>query len=179
MLEFILDPIFSPLLSLPPLLSIFLISTILTLAIVLLYKKLTDQKLMKDLKDELKELNKQVKELKNHPKEMMKVQKKAMETNMKYMMHSLKPTLYTFLPIILIFGWLNAHMAYYPLVQNQEFSATMVFNNNIHGNATIIVPENLSVLNNKTQNIMDNKAIWFLKAKSPGEYNLKYNFKKV
>src|SRR5690606_34678049 len=51
----------------------------------------------------------------------MKLQKEAMSTQFEYMKHSFKPTLYTLIPILLIFGWMNAHLAYEPLLPNTPF----------------------------------------------------------
>ncbi|MBI4447344.1 DUF106 domain-containing protein [Candidatus Woesearchaeota archaeon] len=96
---------------------LIIISFILTLIVTLAYKFFTDQKLMKELKEEMKALQKEVKELKDHPEKMMEAQKKAMEKNMKYLMHSMKPTLITFIPIILIFGWLRQ---YYTAIGNPD-----------------------------------------------------------
>jgi len=52
----------------------------------------------------------------------------CMQTNSKYMMQSMKSTFITFLPIILIFGWMNANIAYEPLFPNEEFTIDAVFN---------------------------------------------------
>lgn len=168
-----LDPVFSPLLKLPILLTIILISFVISLIIILVYKKFTDQNLMKQLKEEVKELQKEMKTLKDKPQEMMKIQKKAMETNMRYMMHSLKPTLITFIPIIIIFGWLNAHMAYDPLLENQQFSATLVFLPDVEGKVEIIPPEDIEVLSEKEQDILEHQVKYTMKGKK-GEYTLKF-----
>ena len=116
-----LDPVFDPLLSLPLLWVIIIVSLLVSLVITLVYKYFTNQDLMKQLKDEIKALQKEMKELKDNPQEMMKVQKKAMETNMKYMMQSFRSTLITFIPIILIFGWMNANVAFIPIHPGEEF----------------------------------------------------------
>ncbi len=173
--ESILNPIFSPLLKLPYLLSIILISFLISLVIVLVYKFFTNQSLMKDLKEEIKELQKQMKNLRDNPQEMMKVQKRAMDANLKYMMHSLKPTIITFIPIIIIFGWLNTHMAYYPLVQDQEFGVLLDFNEEAHGTVQIGDVQDIIVLNGNNQTILENQAKFLLKGKS-GEYTLKFKY---
>ena len=98
-----LDFMLGWLLKLTPFWSILIMSFILSLLIVLIYKITTNQTLMKSLKEEIKSLQKQMKELKHDPTKMMEVNKKAMETNMKYMGQSFKPMLFTFLPIIIIF----------------------------------------------------------------------------
>ena len=174
----LLDPIFFPLLRLPPLAAIILISFLIALVIVFAYKKFTDQDLMKRLKDEIKELQTEMKNLKDNPERMMKVQKQAMETNMKYMMKSMKPTLITFLPIIIIFGWLNAHFAFNPLVAGNEFSITAEFVEGLTGNVSITAPSGLILLNGSetTKAIYDNKVIWFLKAEKPGTYQVLFTY---
>ncbi len=171
----LLNPVLSPLLYLPTLLAIFIISIIISLIIVLVYKYVTDQDLMKRLKTEIKELQAEAKELKSHPEKMMAVQKKAMETNMKYMMHSLKPTLYTFIPIIIIFGWLNAHMAFLPIIDGQEFSTTLNFEEGFNGNVSIVTPDGITLLSEIDQEIYESKADWTMKG-IPGEYTLYFNF---
>jgi uncharacterized membrane protein (DUF106 family) len=171
----LLNPIFSPLLKLPPLLAIMIISFVISLFIVLIYRKLTDQSLMKRLKSEIKELQKEMKTLKDKPDKMMQVQRRAMETNTKYMMHSMKPTLITFLPIILIFGWLNAHMAYYPIVEDTEFSIDAIFDEGSSGTIRIEVPQGVEIIGAASQEILDNEARWVLAAEA-GEYSLEYDF---
>jgi len=104
-----LDPILGPLMRIPSPWNLLLLSFIITLVMTLLYKFLTDQKLMKELKDEMKSLQKEMKLLKENPEKMMEIQKKAMEKNMKYLIQSLKPTLITFIPVLIIFEWMRQY----------------------------------------------------------------------
>ncbi len=152
----------SPLLKLDPLSAILIISFIITVIITLVYKFATDQTVMKKLKDEMKHLQKEVKALKDDPKKAMAKQKIMMEKNMQYMKQSFKPTLYTFLPIILIFGWLNAHMAYHPIVPNTPFEISAEFYDGAFGDVTLDALPELTILSNKTVTIIDNKAMWRL-----------------
>ncbi len=87
---------------------LILTAFLLTAFITLAYKLMTDQRLMKSLKDEIKDLQKDMKNFKDNPEKMMQIQKVAMEKNMKYMMQSFKPMLITFIPLVLIYGWLRA-----------------------------------------------------------------------
>ena len=57
-------------LSFHPALSILILSLIVSIIITLAIKFFTDQRLMKDLKEELKELQRQMKELKKQLEEM-------------------------------------------------------------------------------------------------------------
>jgi len=123
----ILDTLFGWILLFHPALSILIISLIISFIITIAIKLFTDQNLMKDLRNELKELQNEMKELRNNPKKMAKVNDRFMETNMKYMSHSMRPTLFTFLPIILIFGWLNAHIGYYPIMPGTLFDVMLSF----------------------------------------------------
>lgn len=158
----LLDPIFNPLLEFNPLLIVLIISAIVCFIITIIYKLTTNQDLMKQLKEETKEFQKEMKELKEDPKKMMEVQKKAMKTNMRYMKHSMRSTLITFIPIILIFGWMNANIAYEPITPNQEFTVSVSLEKGVQGNVEIIAPEGIRVLTNTTKIVVDNEATWLL-----------------
>jgi uncharacterized membrane protein (DUF106 family) len=87
--------------------SLILISLILTFIVTMVYKFVTDQKMLKALKEEMNLLQEDLKKFKDNPAKMMEAQKVLMEKNMKMMMHTLKPTLFTFVPLLIIFGWLS------------------------------------------------------------------------
>ena len=110
-LDTFFNVITGPLFRLPEPFPILVISLFLTLVTTLIYKYVTDQELMKTLKDDMKAMQAEMKTLKDHPEKMMAVQKQAMQKNMKYMMQSFKPMLITFIPVVFIFGWLNRHYA--------------------------------------------------------------------
>lgn len=112
-----LDPILGPLMRIPNPWNLLLLSFILTLIMTLVYKFLTDQKLMKELKDEMKGFKDEMKKFKDNPEKMMEIQKRAMEKNMKYLLQSLKPTLITFIPILIIFEWMRQ---YYTTLGNPD-----------------------------------------------------------
>lgn len=107
MFDSFFNSIFGGLIDWNPLIGLLILSFLLTLLISLSYKFLTDQKLMKDHKDEIKILQKEMKELKNEPDKMMEKQKVLMEKNLKMMKHNFKPMLFTFIPLIIVFGWLR------------------------------------------------------------------------
>ncbi len=174
MFEGVLSPVFDPLLYLPMTWVIAIMSFIITFLITLIYKFTTNQSLMKDLKEEMKELQKEMKELKSEPQKMMEVQKKAMQSNMKYMSHSMRSMLFTFIPIILIFGWMNANLAFEPIIPNQEFTTSVVFYDNIKGEAQLIIPEGIVSDGELNKTISDGEIKWVLRGKE-GEYLLEYN----
>ena len=175
-LDPVLNLLFGPLLQLSYFWAILILSVIISLLITLIYKWTTDQNLMKQLKGETKALQKQMKELKDRPEEMMKVQKEMMQTNWKYMSHSLRPMLFTFIPIILIFGWMNAHLAYAPIFPGQEFQVSARFaNGDVQGNASITVPEGITLISEDTQQIEAKEATWTMKGPS-GAYVLEVEY---
>ncbi|MBI2651664.1 DUF106 domain-containing protein [Candidatus Woesearchaeota archaeon] len=173
--ENLLNPVFSPLLKLPTLLAVTLLSFLVSLMVTLIYKYTTDQSLMKQLKDEMKGYQKQIKELRKEPEKAMQVQKKAMQTNMKYMMNSMKSTLFSFLPIIIIFSWMNANFAYEPINPEKDFTATVTFADNAQGIIELSVPEGIKINGNGTQEIKNGMAKWVLNGKE-GNYLLEYKF---
>lgn len=173
--ENLLNPILGPLLKLNSLVAVLILSLLVSLIITVIYKYTTNQSLMKDLKSQLKEMQKQMKELRSHPEEMMKVQKKSMEINMKYMGHSMKATLFTFLPIIILFGWMNAHLSYDPILPGQDFTTKVYFEEGISGDVSISVPDGVIVEGSVVKEIVNNEAMWALNG-DEGEYLLEYDY---
>lgn len=173
MFENLLNPVFDPLLKLPMVWVVVIMAFIITLLITVIYKFTTNQSLMKELKTEMKELQKEMKELKSDPKKMMEVQKQAMQTNMKYMSHSMRSMLFTFIPIILIFGWMNAHMAYEPILPGQEFTTTVLLYKGVTGSAELVVPEGIISSGDLNKTIDSGELKWVLKG-SEGDYILEY-----
>jgi len=171
----ILDPIFLPLLNLPTLWAIIILSFLISLIITVIYKYTTNQNLMKQLKDEMKAFQRQIKELKGEPERAMKVQKQSMQINMKYMMLSMKSTLYSFIPIILIFGWMNANFAFDPVMPGQEFTTKVLFEDNVNGEIELSVPQGIEVNGKTKKEIKNNEARWLLSGER-GEYLLEYIF---
>lgn len=169
---------FAPLLKLPDVLAVLIMSFLVSIIIILITKYTTNQDMMKNLKEEMKSHQKQMKELKNNPAKMMEMQKKAMEANMKYMSHSLKPTLITLVPIFLIFGWMNSTFAYEGIKPMQEFKVSAIFDKNANGEAEIIVTEGVNVISDAKTKIVsgivnkrsyEKTASWLLKGEE-GEH---------
>ena len=173
--ENILNPVFSPLLNLPTLWAVVLLSFLISVIITLVYKYTTNQDLMKQLKGEMKEFQKEIKELRKEPEKAMQVQKKSMQTNMKYMMHSMRSTLFSFIPIIIIFSWMTANFAYDPILPDKEFTTTVFFEENVDGEIELNVPEAISIKSEKKKEVKDGEVKWILSGKE-GEYLLEYNF---
>lgn len=168
----ILDFIFGPLLKLPPFWAILLLSLILSVLIVLIYKWTTNQTLMKQLRDDVKNYQQQMKQQKEDPKKVLEIQKKIMDANIQLMKHSFKPTLITLLPIILIFGWVNAHFAFEPLLPGQPFPITIQTYDGIQGNVTIEAAPGITV-NEQTVALANNQATFTLQG-NEGEYLLTF-----
>lgn len=168
----LLDPVMNPLLNLSYLTAIIIVSFFITLIVTLVYKFSTDQEKMKKLKKELNSFNKEIRKLQSKdPKKALDMQAKMMSKNMEYMKHSFKSTLYTLIPLIIIFSWLNANMAYMPLEPNKEFSVIAYFDDTAVGTVYMNSTPQLVFVNGQTQEISENKAVWKLKAEE-GDYML-------
>jgi uncharacterized membrane protein (DUF106 family) len=96
-----------------PLVSILIISLFVTLISTLAYKYLTDQKGIKEAKDDIKKIQEEMKLLKSNPGKMMEKQKDLMSKNMVIMKNSFKPLIYTFIPLVIILFLIR--QAYDPL----------------------------------------------------------------
>ncbi len=167
-LDPVLNPILQPILNSNPFWGVVLLAFAITLLITLAYKFLTDQKEMKRLKDEQKGFQARMKELRDQPEEMMKVQKEAMSVNMKYMKQSFKVTLITFLPLILVFGWMNAHLEHEPIFPGERYSVTAEFAEGVTGEALLEASEGTQIISNAAQEIKSD-VTWNLKS-SAGEH---------
>lgn len=173
--ENLLNPIFNPLLNLPTLWALIILSFLISLLITLITKYATDQDLMKSLKEEIKQLQAEMKELKKEPEKAMQVQKQVMQTNMKYMKQSFKSMFYTFIPIIIIFSWMNANLAYDPILPGQEFTTSVVFGDNANGIIELSVPDGIIIDGAAKKEVKDGVVKWILSGKE-GEYLLEYIF---
>lgn len=148
-----LNPLMNPLLDLGPFLAILVLAVVISLLIVLVYKFFTDQEKMKEMKKKQKDYQKKMKELRDRPEEMMKVQKEAMKINMEYMKNSFKPTLITMIPILLIFGWMAAHLSYEPIYPGETYSLSATFNEGVAGEVTLLVDEGTELLSEEKQEV--------------------------
>ncbi len=106
--------------------NIIVISFILTIIVNLAVKFLSDQKVMKILKEESEFFKEEMKKFKNEPQKLLELQKKAMETSLKYMRHSLKPTLFTLIPLLIIFNWLSKTFSGSEKLINLPFSLPLI-----------------------------------------------------
>ncbi len=181
-LDSFFNTIFGPLINFNILLAVIVISFLISLIMTLVYKWMTDQHLMKSLKEDMKSHQSEIKKHKENPQKMLELQKLAMDKNMKYMMHSMKPTLITFIPIIIIFGWMSSTLAYVPLYPTMEFSVTLDFQPAATGHVELIMPKDIkdiTVLEEPAdgkyvKTIQNNQATFRLKGNTPGEYILDF-----
>ena len=140
-----LGVVMSPILNLPPVVGIGIISFMISLLIILIYKFTTDQVLMKQLKEEIKQHQRDMKAVKEDPKKAIEIQKKAMEVNMKYMMQSFKPMIFTLIPVFFIFGWLSGAYAVEPIRPGQDFQVSAQFFDESEHTAALILPPGFSL----------------------------------
>ncbi len=169
-LDSLFNPVLLPLMNKSPFLGVLLVSLILSFIVVLVYKYFTNQEEMKRIKEAQKEYQQKFKDLKDKPDEAMKLQKEAMGKNFEYMKHTLKATLITMLPIILVFGWMNGHLAFEPIYPGEMYSITAQFKEGIVGEAELIVDEGVELVSLATQPI-NSGVTWNLKS-TEGEHIL-------
>ncbi|MCK4589266.1 MAG: DUF106 domain-containing protein [Nanoarchaeota archaeon] len=173
----LLDPVLNPLLGLGPIWALLVISIIISLLVTLVYKFATNQEKMKELKLEMKASQKQMKELKNEPEKVMVMQKESMKKNMEYMKHSFKATLITLLPILIVFGWMQAHLAFMPIMPGDEFTITTSFIEDLEGEVEIVLPEQIENLGEDKQEVKGD-VVWGLKALEEGSYFIDFKNKR-
>ena len=171
-LDPILSPVLQPLVNISPFWAIVILAVGISFLSTLAYKYLTDQNKMKDLKEKQKEFQKRMKELRSEPQKMMEVQKEAMKVNMEYMKMSFKPTLFTMIPLLLLVGWMAAHLSYEPIFPQETYSVTAMFKEGVTGDAELVADQGTELLNNAKQTITARAATWSLRS-TEGEHDLK------
>ncbi len=175
----IVDPLLNWLLIFNPFVSILIISIILGVITTLVYKYASNQKKIKELKDETKALQKKIKAIsKTNPEKMMELNSKMMKLNGPLMKETMKPTLWTIIPSLLILTWMAANLAFMPIIPGQTFEVITEFNEGITGNVSMFaIPEGLEFINGATQEISDGQARWVLKSSDENTYTLTINYK--
>jgi uncharacterized membrane protein (DUF106 family) len=170
-----IDSALLPLLKLPPFLVIALVAFVLSLLITVIYKYTTNQKELKSIRDETKTIQDEMKAVKGDMAKMTELNQRLLGLTSKQMQHTFKSYIFTFLPVILIFGWLQGHMAYTPILPGEVFTTTAVFEKEAFGNVTLSAP-GLELLSPATQEVSAS-VIWKLKGDA-GKYALEYTYGK-
>lgn len=171
--ESILDSVLGPLLKLPGLLTIFILSFLITIFITLVQKFTTDQNRLKQIKEEMKTIQKRMKDEKD-PQEKMRLQKESMKFVPEQMKITMKSMLYTILPLFVLFPWMSNNLAFEPIYPGEEFTVSVFFENGANGEIEIDVPEGITVIGDKTHKINGGEEVnWNLKGDS-GEYLLQF-----
>ncbi len=162
-------------LNFPPLAAILAISAAVSLVTTIVYKYTTNQKLMKEIKDDVKRMQSEARAAKE-PGKAAEIQKEMMKRSMQQFSASTKSMIITLVPLFLIFGWMGSHLAYEPISQGDEFTTTMKFGPGVAGQASLAAGEGVQLLSNSTQETANGAAVWRLKAVEKGPHTLAYRF---
>lgn len=103
--HFAFDPTLGVLLNWNVTIGLLIITAILNLITTLLHKYVTDQDLLKKIKEEQKLVNQEMKLFKDNPEKSMELSKKSMELAFKTMPITMRPVIYTSIPFILLIRW--------------------------------------------------------------------------
>lgn len=108
------DPTLGALLNWHVTLGLIIITAILNLATTILHKKVTDQDMLKRIKEEQKLVNEEMKLYKDNPNKTMELSKKSMELAFKTFPITMRPIVYTAIPFILLFRWITDYFTEKP-----------------------------------------------------------------
>ncbi len=158
----------------PPAVAIVLVSGLVSMVTSLVYKFTTDQKLMKQIKDDIKRLQGEMRSEKE-PVKAAQMQKEVMRHSMRQFSSSTKSTLITLVPLFLLFGWMSSHLAYEPIIPGEEFTATLHFKtaSSLQQNASLEVSEGLTILG---KDVQQSFTRWRLRGEKEGTHRLTYKF---
>ena len=172
----ILNPVLRPILDpIPTSWAVILMSVIITLITTLVYKKFTNQEVLKSLKEELKEIQAEMKQFSHDVAKSTELQKRSWEKMLQQMKMSMKPMLITWIPILIIFAWIWTNLAFHPILPGEEFSTTVTFEKEATGLINLTLPQNMVLLDAVEKTITDKKASWRLIGE-PGTHELSYDY---
>jgi len=103
--HFILNPTAGALLNWNITWGMIAIVLVISILMTLIQKYATDQKTMRELKEEQKSLQEEMKKYKEHPEKIAELSKRQMELIPKTMKLGMRPIVYTAIPLILFFRW--------------------------------------------------------------------------
>ena len=109
------DPSLGVLLNWNVTVGLLIITAVLNWITTLLHKHVTDQDLLKRLKEEQKLVNEELKLYRSNPQKSMELSKKSAELAMKTMPITMKPVIYTTIPFILLIRWFGDYFKETPV----------------------------------------------------------------
>ena len=109
-----LDPFLGALLDWNVTIGLLIITAILNWITTILHKHMTDQNLLKQLKEEQKLVNEEIKLYRDNPQKTMELSKRSMELAMKTMPITMRPVIYTTIPFILLIRWFTDYFKDHP-----------------------------------------------------------------
>ena len=103
--HYALDPSLGKLLDWNVTIGLLIITGVLNFLTTLLHKKVTDQDLLKRIKEEQKLVQEEMKLYRQNPDKSLELSKKSAELAMKTMPITMRPVIYTTVPFILLIRW--------------------------------------------------------------------------
>lgn len=110
-----LDPSLGRLLDWNVTIGLLIITAVLNFLTTLLHKKVTDQDLLKRIKEEQKLVQEEMKLYRQNPEKSLELSKKSAELAMKTMPITMRPVIYTTIPFILLIRWFGDYFKDHPV----------------------------------------------------------------
>lgn len=119
----------------------------------LVYKYATDQEKMARIKARLKELQKELREAKGNQQRMLEINSKIMKSHNEYSMQSMRSMIFTIVPVMIVFIYLQANVAFDPIDPNERFDLVLDYQDTAAiGITDVAVPEGFSIENRSAYN---------------------------
>lgn len=149
---------------------IAVLSLVVTALFTWIHAKMTDQEHLKSLKQRQKELQKKLKKERN-PDILKEINEEALKISLQLMRSSFRPMFVIIIPIMILFAFMNANVAYQPITAGEKFNLTAFFKDSVNGkNATISVSEGIEVIGPTEKTVTKGKANWVLRGKKNGNF---------
>jgi uncharacterized membrane protein (DUF106 family) len=113
--HYTLDPSLGNLLDWNVTVGLLIITGVLNFLTTVLHKKVTDQDLLKRIKEEQKLVREEMKLYRQNPEKSLELSKKSAELAMKTMPITMRPVIYTTVPFILLIRWFGDYFKDHPV----------------------------------------------------------------
>jgi uncharacterized membrane protein (DUF106 family) len=167
------DMVLAPFAGLHPMVGLTVLSIVMGVVMVLLYRWTTDQDRLRQIRDRIKILFLEIRLYKDDMAEMFTIQKEIMRENFRYLRYTAKSAVILMVPIILVLIDLNVRYSYRPIQPGESFIVSAFAEETaILDRLELTLPQGLAVEVPGIRVPEEKRVSWQLRAGTAGHHAL-------
>jgi hypothetical protein len=175
-LRSIFDVLLLPFRSLPPIVGLLAVSLVVSLSMLLVFKKTSDQARLEAVKRQIHACLFELRLFSDDLPAILRAQGEILKHNLRYLGLSTVPMFVMLLPLVLVIAQLQFHYGYRGLKPNEDFLVKVQLKEgraDARPAASLEVPGGLTVVTPPVWIPSERELAWRLRAEQPGDYQLK------